>query len=57
MYIRWESNLKLLYYKLFSTEFVTQNLEGQDRVFAVVCHSGASGSVPSDIIWNSGQEM
>jgi hypothetical protein len=40
-----------------SSEFVTQKSERQDHVFAVVCHSGASGSVPSDIIWNSGQRM
>jgi len=50
MYVRWESNLKIIFYKVFATEFVTQSLERQGCIFAVVCHGGASGLVPSDIM-------
>lgn len=48
MYVRWESNLKIILYKVFSTELVSQNLERQGCMFAVVCHGGASDSVQSD---------
>jgi hypothetical protein len=55
MYVRWESNLKIIFDKMFATEFVIHNLERQGCMFAVVCRGGASGSVPSDIMYNSGQ--
>jgi len=47
VYVRWESNLKIIFYEVFLTDFVPQNLERQGCMFVVVCHGVASGSVPS----------
>ena len=56
-YVRWESSLKIIFYKLSSTEFFTQNLKIQGCIFTVVRHGGASGSVPSDILKFRSEEI